>query len=235
MKKASIGTEEMLLEEHCCISPIDNCLAICTIMTYTVNAHPLYAEATVGTAVMFSSPLSQLSPSGMETCPPNISDALPGSESPSQIITAASKNHSRLGITPTSTKKEKHPQVTKDSPLSVWATMSKYKKYVSLLVLIFQNTALVLTMRYSRTGEGPKYLASTAVVLTELLKFTICFGMVFHEHDLHLAKTLGILKTEIVGNFAETIKLSIPAILYTIQNNLLYLALSHLDAATFQV
>ena len=204
-------------------------------MTYAVNAHPLYAEATVGTGVMFSSLLSQLSPSGMETCPPNISDAISGSESLSQITTAASKNHSRLGTTPTSPKKEEYTQVAEDSPLSVWTTMSKYKKYVSLLVLIFQNTALVLTMRYSRTGEGPKYLASTAVVLTELLKFTICFGMVFYEHDLHLAKTLGVLKTEIVGNFAETIKLSIPAVLYTIQNNLLYLALSHLDAATFQV
>lgn len=200
-------------------------------MTYAVNAHPLYAEPTVGTFSL----LSQLSPSGMETCPPNISDAISGSESLSQTITAASKNHSRLGTTPTSPKKEKDTQVTKDSPLSVWITMSKYKKYVSLLVLIFQNTALVLTMRYSRTGEGPKYLASTAVVLTELLKFTICFGMVFYEHDSHLAKTLGVLKTEIVGNFAETIKLSIPAVLYTIQNNLLYLALSHLDAATFQV
>lgn len=172
----------------------------------------------------------------METCsPPNISDALSESESVSKIITAASKKHSRLGSIPNFTEKENHPQVTIDSPLSVWATMSKYKKYVSLLVLIFQNTALVLTMRYSRTGEGPKYLASTAVVLTELLKFTICFGMVFHEHDLHLVKTLGVLKMEIVGNFAETVKLSIPAILYTIQNNLLYLALSHLDAATFQV
>jgi len=33
----------------------------------------------------------------------------------------------------------------------------------------------------------------------------------------------------------EFLKVSVPAILYTVQNNLLFLALSHLDAATYQV
>ena len=41
------------------------------------------------------------------------------------------------------------------------------------------------------------------------------------------------LKKEMTA--AELIKLSVPSLMYTIQNNLLYFALSHLDPATFQV
>ncbi len=113
---------------------------------------------------------------------------------------------------------------------------SKHYKYVSLLVLVIQNTALVLTMRYSRTvTSGPLYLASTAVVLTELVKFIICASMIFRSNDFDPARTLAMLKTEIVDKKAETLRLSVPSVLYTIQNNLLYIALSHLNAATFQV
>ena len=113
---------------------------------------------------------------------------------------------------------------------------SNHKKYLSLVVLVVQNTALVLTMRYSRTvTTGPMYLASTAVVLTELLKFIICVSMIFHGTDCDVARTLTLLKTEIIDKKSETLRLSVPSVLYTIQNNLLYIALSHLDAATFQV
>ena len=39
---------------------------------------------------------------------------------------------------------------------------------------IFQGTALSLILRYSRTGIGPPYLASVAVIWTELIKLVIC-------------------------------------------------------------
>lgn len=58
-------------------------------------------------------------------------------------------------------------------------------KYLSLGVLVFQTTSLVLTMRYSRTlqAEGPRYLASSAVVLAEVLKILTCVLLVFKEHS----------------------------------------------------
>lgn len=58
-------------------------------------------------------------------------------------------------------------------------------KYLSLSVLVFQTTSLVLTMRYSRTlqEDGPRYLASSAVVLAELLKILTCVCLVCKEHS----------------------------------------------------
>lgn len=44
-----------------------------------------------------------------------------------------------------------------------------------------------------------------------------------------------ILRQEILNKPIETLKLAIPSGIYTLQNNLLYVALSNLDAATYQV
>ncbi len=109
-------------------------------------------------------------------------------------------------------------------------------KYASLIVLVIQNTALVLTLRYSRKGsEGvPLYTVSTAVVMTELTKFIISICALLYKSN-SLTKTLKMIYEGIFENLSDTIKLSVPAVLYTIQNNLLYVALSNLDAATFQV
>lgn len=110
-------------------------------------------------------------------------------------------------------------------------------KYLSLGVLVFQTTSLVLTMRYSRTiqGDGPRYLASSAVVIAELLKILACLLLVLKEHSYSLRALNSILRQEIVNKPMETLKLAIPSGIYTLQNNLLYVALSNLDAATYQV
>ena len=44
-----------------------------------------------------------------------------------------------------------------------------------------------------------------------------------------------VLRDEILNKPMETLKLAIPSGIYTLQNNLLYVALSNLDAATYQV
>lgn len=38
------------------------------------------------------------------------------------------------------------------------------------------GTALSLTLRYSRTQEGPHYLASVAVIYTEAIKLALCLA-----------------------------------------------------------
>ncbi|XP_023270519.1 UDP-N-acetylglucosamine transporter-like isoform X1 [Seriola lalandi dorsalis] len=110
-------------------------------------------------------------------------------------------------------------------------------KYLSLGVLVLQTTSLVLTMRYSRTlkEDGPRYLASSAVVSAEVLKILVCTFLVFRENNFSVQAMKQLLKEEVVSKPMETLKLAIPAGIYTLQNNLLYVALSNLDAATYQV
>ncbi|ORX89127.1 nucleotide-sugar transporter [Basidiobolus meristosporus CBS 931.73] len=106
-------------------------------------------------------------------------------------------------------------------------------KYLSLIILVIQNSALVLVMTQSR-DTTPHYATSTAVTLSELTKLIIC--LVMHARDELNTKghvNYREVMSEIFGRDAW--KLMIPAGLYTLQNNLQYVAVTLLDAATFQV
>lgn len=65
--------------------------------------------------------------------------------------------------------------------------MESNLKYISLGILVFQTTSLVLTMRYSRTfkEEGPRYLASTAVVIAEMMKIVACLLLVYKDSSTY--------------------------------------------------
>lgn len=53
--------------------------------------------------------------------------------------------------------------------------------------------------------------------------------------DFSLQEMKQLMKEQVVKKPMETLKLAVPAGIYTLQNNLLYVALSNLDAATYQV
>jgi len=108
-------------------------------------------------------------------------------------------------------------------------------KYISLILLILQTTSVVLLLRYSRTKQTEKYISSTAIVSSEVMKGLICIFLVWLENDRSLTRLFQRLYEEIYGKPAETWKLAVPSGLYAIQNNLLFIALSHLNAATYQV
>ncbi|KAM4722877.1 UDP-N-acetylglucosamine transporter-like [Rhinophrynus dorsalis] len=130
----------------------------------------------------------------------------------------------------------------KQSPI-IWVkkepdvSLGSHLKYISLGVLMFQNTTFVLTMRYSRTlkEEGPQYLSSTAVTAAEVLKIVACILLVYKDNNFNLCELNQVLRHEIINKPKETLKIAIPSAIYTLQNNLVYVALSNLDAATFQV
>lgn len=116
-------------------------------------------------------------------------------------------------------------------------------RYFSLLALAIQNTILVLLMRYTRTVSGPLYLASTAVFMGELMKLVISIGMFYYQRVSFYPRRYSPLDwsviiemlNELFGPDSQAWRLSIPAILYAMQNNVLYKAVTLLDAATFQV
>lgn len=89
---------------------------------------------------------------------------------------------------------------------------------------------LVLILRYSRMASD--YLATTAVFFCESLKLILSFCIYMQESsDLPLRLKI----KDIFDPRHQSWKLAIPATLYAIQNNLQYIAASHLSAAAFQV
>lgn len=115
--------------------------------------------------------------------------------------------------------------------------MANVLKYTSLLFIVIQTTTLVLLLRYSRTQavQGPRYLSSTAVVCAEFLKILTCLAVLLWKNGFSVPALALQLHNEVWRQPFETCKMLVPAGLYTVQNNLLFYALSCLDAATYQV
>jgi UDP-galactose transporter len=89
--------------------------------------------------------------------------------------------------------------------------------------------------------DGHRYFASTAVFLNEVVKLTISLTMSLYSiatdpktPDTSTATGLFAELTRAVFT-GDSWKLAIPAMLFTLQSTLHYVALSNLDAATFQV
>ena len=115
-------------------------------------------------------------------------------------------------------------------------------KYWALACLILQNTFLVLCMRYSRehphvdseSGEKILYASSSAVFIMEIVKLISCIIVIYVQSSSFSSFTQEMY-TELIINRLQIVYVAIPSILYTLQNNLLYFALTHLDATTYQV
>lgn len=106
-------------------------------------------------------------------------------------------------------------------------------KYLSLITLTLQNAALNLTMRAART-QAEQFSTSVAVTVAEILKLLTCILLIWYD-EISLKETIKSIKTHIVDNYVDTLKVAVPSFVYYIQNNLLYVGSTHLDAATGQV
>ena len=109
-------------------------------------------------------------------------------------------------------------------------------KYGSLVLVIFQNSAHVLLLRYTRVAGGDCSLYTTSVVIlfAEIIKLVFCV--------LALCCTNGgpvrcciELKEQIWERKFDTLKVGVPSFCYTLQNNLQFIAATHLTAALLQL
>ncbi|KOB64378.1 putative UDP-galactose transporter, partial [Operophtera brumata] len=110
----------------------------------------------------------------------------------------------------------------------------RYIKYVSLVVLTVQNAALGLSMRYARTRDVEMFSSAAAVLMAELFKLIICVGLVILESG-GVEKGAQSMYNIVILNVQDTLRVCVPSFLYIVQNNLLYVSASNLDAATYQV
>jgi UDP-sugar transporter A1/2/3 len=110
-------------------------------------------------------------------------------------------------------------------------------RYIALVLLLAQTTSVVLFMRYSlkpNPNEKP-YIKTTAVVMAELFKLVASIFLLGYERQSTVFDLLIYLKLEVVDNWRQSVLLGVPAGLYTLQNNLLYIALQNLNGTTYQV
>ncbi|KAJ8613563.1 hypothetical protein CTAYLR_002212 [Chrysophaeum taylorii] len=100
-------------------------------------------------------------------------------------------------------------------------------KYLVCCLLVVQNTGAVILMRYTRSMPGEnEFITQTAVLMQECLKGLACALLLLREQG-----SIG----SAWEHPREALKTSVPALLYLVQNNLQYVAVTYLDAATYTV
>lgn len=120
-----------------------------------------------------------------------------------------------------------------DGDTQVWPKVTsaeQFRRAAVTVVLTLQVTVMVITLRYSKTSTH--YLNGTAVLLAEGLKMAICLSVLAWQHGSRLGEHL---VQEIAGKPQDLFLVSVPALLYLLQNNLLFFAMEHLEAVIYQV
>ena len=104
--------------------------------------------------------------------------------------------------------------------------------FLSLTSLVTVNIVLVNQSR--NVDQESVYSATTAVFLIESAKLFVNLIILTIEKR-SVKRALVLINTQIFAKWADTLKCSVPAFLYVIQNNLSYVALAYLDPGTFEV
>ncbi|KAK6046502.1 putative UDP-galactose translocator [Cooperia oncophora] len=111
-----------------------------------------------------------------------------------------------------------------------------FKAYV-IITMTWLWTGYTLTVRYTRTAvpKNELYAASTVVLMAEIVKATLSLLMLFRESRYRFRDFAQCIQKYYLDAPRELFKMSVPSVAYAFQNNLDFIALSHLDAGLYQV
>lgn len=121
-----------------------------------------------------------------------------------------------------------------ESSISPSNTKNKFMKIFSLITMTILNSTIVLMMRYLRTRKGDMFIATTAVISTEVFKLVISLILIL-INERSIFKWANNLWENIIESPKDCVKMSVPGFIYTLQNNLFFIVISNLDVATAQV
>ncbi|KAA0708936.1 CMP-sialic acid transporter [Triplophysa tibetana] len=113
-------------------------------------------------------------------------------------------------------------------------SVSVWFKIYCLVVMTVVAATYTVVLRYTRTISTELYFSTTAVCIAEIIKLVLSLGMLVRETG-DVGRCKAALVHHIFGSPKELLKLSIPSVVYAIQNNMAFVALSNLDAAVYQV
>ena len=100
-------------------------------------------------------------------------------------------------------------------------------KWVSLILITLQTSAMVVLMRGSRrSGHSDLYLTSVAVFCNELTKLIACLAIIGYQSGWDVTY---MRRTVVDALFtADGMKLAVPAIIYAAQVSLFYISFDHM-------
>eukprot|EP00529_Nitzschia_sp_RCC80_P020348 CAMPEP_0113457520 /NCGR_PEP_ID=MMETSP0014_2-20120614/9452_1 /TAXON_ID=2857 /ORGANISM="Nitzschia sp." /LENGTH=396 /DNA_ID=CAMNT_0000349021 /DNA_START=360 /DNA_END=1550 /DNA_ORIENTATION=+ /assembly_acc=CAM_ASM_000159 len=140
--------------------------------------------------------------------------------------------------TPSSSASSSAKTMSNDPPATATKTSDFFAtptfKLILLAGMVLQNSATVLVGRYSRSSvpKDELYKVNNLIIITEIGKLVL--SMVF-EYFATNGRVVESIKANIIDRPYDALKIMIPALLYLVQNSLLYTALSNLTAPVFQV
>jgi len=106
-------------------------------------------------------------------------------------------------------------------------------KLLLLILMVVQNSSVVLIGRHTRSSmpKDQLYIVSHFIVVAEFTKLVLSAIL---EH-LNYKPIFQSIQAHIMSRPLDFLRISVPALLYLLQNTLLYVALSNLSAPLFQV